>query len=128
METQICAKCGAVNLPENFFCFKCGKKLKEPPVSTSIGKQILIYSVSFLLPPFGLGWAFSYMKQGDTKAKIIGAIALALTIISLVGTIWITLGIFDTYSRILNNVSSGNVKDLPSGSADYLQQLKSLSQ
>src|SRR6266550_1376127 len=96
IDSLICPKCQTTNPASNFYCLHCGKKLKEPPVSTSIGKQILMYSVSFLLPPFGLGWAFSYMRQANPKAKVIGWIILLLTTISLVLTIWITWVVFTT--------------------------------
>jgi len=77
---------------ENFyFCPNCGKKIKEPPLSTSIGKQIYIYALSILLPPLGLWPGIKYLLQGSTKARIIGIVAIVLTIISTVLTIKITL-------------------------------------
>lgn len=89
METS-CRSCnGVINEAWNF-CPICGVKLKEPPISTSIGKQALIYFVSFFLAPFGIGYAFKYLKQSDSKAKIVGAVSLALTISAVALMFWIT--------------------------------------
>jgi len=86
----ICPSCHAsVSATENF-CPHCGKKLKEPPVSTSIGRQIFVYSISFFLAPFGLGYAYKYLKQPDPKAKRVGIIVILLTILAIAIMIWST--------------------------------------
>ena len=90
------------------FCPNCGNTLRVRPLSTSIGKQLLIYAVSFFLPPFGLGYAFKYLKQDDTKAKIVGVISILLTILSVVGMIIAFKNFMDQYSKILNNLGTGN--------------------
>lgn len=123
-ESFLCPKCQTPNPVSNYYCLQCGKKLKEPPVSTSIGKQILIYAVSFLLPPFGLGWAFAYMRQKNGKAKVIGWIALLLTIISIALTVWITVAFFNAYTKLLNDLSSGKAPDFQNN--NILQDIKSL--
>jgi len=79
-----CRACHAPVLPSAYFCSQCGKKLKEPPLSTSAAKQILVYFVSFFLTPFGLGYAFKYLKQPGLKARIIGVVAILLTILAIV--------------------------------------------
>ena len=78
-------------------CPNCGKKIKEPPVLTSIGKQISIYLISFLLPPFGLAPGIRYLMQPDQKAKIIGIVAILLTIVSIGLTIWFTMNFLNEY-------------------------------
>ena len=86
----ICPSCHTpVSVNENF-CPQCGKKLKEPPLSTSVGRQIFIYLISFFLAPFGLGYAFKYLKQPDPQAKKIGLVVILLTILAVGVMFWVT--------------------------------------
>ena len=87
----VCPKCKAAVSPEDYFCRNCGKALKSKPLSTSVGKQIVIYLVSIFLPPFGLGPAVRYLKQPDSKSKIIGWVAVALTVLSIILVIWLSI-------------------------------------
>jgi hypothetical protein len=57
-------------------------------MSISIGKQIGLYSLSLLLPPLGLWPGIKYLLQDNPKAKVVGAVAILLTVISLGGTIY----------------------------------------
>lgn len=110
MEEKIasCPFCKNI-VPENaYFCPQCGKPLKSKPVSTAIGKQILVYSISFFLPPFGLGYAWQYVRQEGRKSKIIGVIAILLTVFSLVISFWfldVTLKTLQDQMNQLNNLS-----------------------
>ena len=90
------------------FCPNCGNTLRIKPLPTSVLKQLLIYAVSFFLPPFGLGYAFKYLRQDDRKSRIIGIISIILTILSIV-MVEITFKAFmDYYSKILNSIGGGN--------------------
>lgn len=89
------------------FCPNCGNTLRERPLSTSFGKQLLIYSISFFLPPFGLGYAFKYLKQDNPRSKIVGVIAILLTILSIAGIIIAFKSFMDYYSKILNSIGTG---------------------
>lgn len=71
--------------------------------STSITKQIVIYLVSFCLPPFGLGWAFKYIRSNDEKAKKIGWIVVILTIISLILTFWVSKAFIGNLTQSINS-------------------------
>lgn len=96
---NFCPKCKIAVSPEDFFCRNCGKPLKPRPLSTSIGKQTIIYLVSIFLPPFGLSPAVKYIKQPDSKSKIIGWVAVALTILSItITTLLFIKTIQDTFS------------------------------
>ncbi len=106
MQNQ-CPKCKAANPAAAYFCSNCGQVLKSKPSDTSIPKQILIYLVSFLFAPFGLGYAFIYLKQPDRKSKIIGWVSVALTVISIVLVIALAQGFLSQYSRMLNSIGSG---------------------
>lgn len=110
MET-ICKYC-KFSVSDNFyFCPNCGKKLKEPPLSTSITKQLGIYTLSIFLPPLGILPGIKYLFQKNNKAKAVGLIAIVLTIISTIITINLTLNFL---SNPLGN------------SSEQLQQLKNL--
>ncbi|OGK11558.1 hypothetical protein A2954_01725 [Candidatus Roizmanbacteria bacterium RIFCSPLOWO2_01_FULL_37_12] len=89
------------------YCPNCGNTLREKPLSTSLGKQLLIYSISFLLPPFGLGYAFKYLKQDGAKSKAVGVISIGLTILSILVIIISFKSFMDYYSKILNSMGSG---------------------
>lgn len=103
----ICPVCQTV-LPQNSnFCFICGKKIKEPPVSTTILRQIALYALSFFLPPLGLWPAIKYLCQEDQKSKIIGAVCVVLTILSTVLTIWVSLELIQTLNKTLQTQLGG---------------------
>lgn len=96
-QKQTCKYCkNSIDL-NVFFCPLCGKKLKNPPPSTSVLAQIKIYAISVLLPPLGLVPGFQYLLSKDKKAKIIGLIAIILSIISLIIS---TIYIIDLYKNL----------------------------
>jgi hypothetical protein len=73
--------------------------------STSAGKQIVIYLVSFLFPPFGLTWGLKYIRIPDPKVKKIGLIAIILTIVSIILTFWISKTFVDKYAHTLDSIN-----------------------
>jgi hypothetical protein len=91
MEPTTCPSCHFVAQESFFFCPNCGKKIKEPPVSIGIGKQLSIYLISIFFPPFGLWPGITYLLDKNEKAKIIGIVAIVLTILSTIVTTWYTL-------------------------------------
>lgn len=97
-----CPSCHTAISAAGNFCPQCGVKLKEPALSTSIGKQTLIYFVSFFLAPFGLHYAIKYLKQSDSKAKLIGVVSLVLTISAILLMFWITSSFINTLYQLLN--------------------------
>ena len=82
-----CARCGA-ELPRGAkFCPQCGEQIGGQ-LSTSIATQIMIYAVSFLLSPFGLYFVFKYLRRDGRKERLVGFIALALTIAAIGVMLW----------------------------------------
>ena len=107
MQLTTCLTCKFQISSEWFFCPNCGKQLKEKVPPLTVWKQILIYLVSFFLPPLGLGWGFKYIRSKNLKVKMVGYVAILLTVAS----IWITISVFksfvDQYSEVLNNLGGG---------------------
>ena len=102
----VCPSCHTATTDSEFFCTNCGKKLKDVPLSTSLKKQIWYYALSILLPPIGLWWAIKYIRQGGEESKKIGIAIIILTLLSLVANIWIGLGMWSTYSQLLNSFAN----------------------
>ncbi|MDP2860096.1 MAG: zinc ribbon domain-containing protein [bacterium] len=97
-----CPKCQNNIYPTDFFCSVCGYKLKEVPLSASFLKQLSIYLISFLLPPLGLIPAIKYLRKDEGKFKLIGIIAVILTLVSVIASAGILLGFMDTIGKTLN--------------------------
>ena len=101
-EIIICPSCQAVADTTANFCSQCGKRLKSAPLSTSVGKQAIIYLVSFFLAPFGLGYAFMYLKQSDAKARMIGIVSLVLTVCAIIAVIMFSAAFMRSYYEALD--------------------------
>jgi hypothetical protein len=99
----ICSACNAQMLSSAKFCSNCGRLLRTMAPSTSVSKQIIVYLVSFFLAPFGLWHAWKYLKQEDRKSKIIGAVAIALTLVAVAVAIWTTAGLINSVGVYLNS-------------------------
>ena len=100
---QTCPKCASAIASANYFCHNCGKQLKDKPLSTSFFKQITIYAVSFLFPPFGLWPADKYLRQSDSKSKKIGLVAILLTAASILLAVWLTANLTTSLNKTLND-------------------------
>jgi TRAP-type C4-dicarboxylate transport system permease small subunit len=90
-------------LPSANFCSNCGKALRKLPPATSVSRQILVYLVSFFLAPLGLWYAWKYLKQDNRKSKIIGVVAIALTLAAIALALWTASGLYDLVSRYLDS-------------------------
>jgi hypothetical protein len=97
-----CSGCKQPIVSQDYFCPNCGKKIKDKPQSTAVLRQIAVYLISFLLPPLGLWPAIKYLKQKDEKSKIIGFVAIILTVISSAISIWLYFGFLNTVNEQLN--------------------------
>ncbi len=106
-----CPKCQNYNDETDFFCRVCGYKLKEALLSTSFLKQLSIYLISFFLPPLGLIPAIKYLRQGESKSKQVGVIAMIITLISVIIQIWLLRNFMGTFNKALNG-QSGTFENL----------------
>lgn len=103
--TQTCFKCGTTITSLDKFCSNCGSSLELP--STTIGRQIFIYAISFFLPPFGLKWIFKYFKSPQQKAHVIAWVIIFLTIISIIISIWTGMIYINDLKQQINSASLG---------------------
>jgi hypothetical protein len=83
--------------------------LKTKAPSTSIGAQIKVYAVSGLLPPLGLVYVWRYYKQSDRVSQGIASIALLLTILMTVASVWIGIHTLNTVHRMLNGALNRSI-------------------
>lgn len=114
MENQLnCHSCKQAIDASDYFCPNCGKKIKDKPISTAVGRQIFIYLLSLLLPPLGLWPAIKYLKQNDSKSRIIGFVAVVLTIISTVITIWFSISFMNSFNQQLKQQLNGSLNLYP---------------
>lgn len=90
-----CKHCHYQILSNYFFCPNCGKKLKNPPLAVTVSKQIYIYFISAAFPPLGLWPGIKYLLDKRPKAKIIGTVAIILTLLSTVITIQLTMSLLN---------------------------------
>lgn len=97
-----CESCKKAILPEYNFCPSCGLKLKDIPLTVTAAKQISIYMVSLLLPPLGLFPGIKYLAKGDSHSKHIGLIALFLTLLSTILSLWLFFGFIQEANKTLN--------------------------
>jgi hypothetical protein len=101
MEQATCPFCHFQLLQSYYFCPNCGKKINEPPVSNA--KALGVCLISILLPPLGLWPGVKYLFAKEQKTRIVGAIAIALTILSTVITIWLSIGLLNNINQSVNS-------------------------
>ena len=101
-EIMSCPVCHQPVKTTDYFCSNCGKKLKSKPPSTSIPSQIILYIKTLLLPPFGLFWGYRYLRQPDTKSKLIGLFTIIITIVEVVWLTQITINTINTVNQQIN--------------------------
>jgi hypothetical protein len=110
----ICPKCNHM-VPEEFsFCPNCGAPIKNN-VSITLFSQIWIYGVSVFLPPLGFWPGIKYFRSSDPKAKKIGMIAIVLSVLSTVLTLWATFAFLNIYLNTFNSVINGTGGSTDSG-------------
>ena len=81
---NICSKCHVEIRRTDYFCYNCGNNLKPVPPSITLTSQLILYIKSIILPPFGIYWAIKYLRHNDRNTRIVGIIAIVLTIASFV--------------------------------------------
>ena len=107
MDNQfVCQTCGNILAPDDTFCGHCGAKVGSGVQTIGLGKQIWIYFVSLFLPPLGLIWTWKYLRSGSPQQKRIGWIALALTVVGILLTLWTIGGFLQGIQTQLNSYTN----------------------
>ncbi len=99
----VCKSCQNPISETYFFCPYCGKKLRQPPQSTSIGKQIGVYLFAIFFPFLTIVPGVRYINQPDNKSKAVGVVTLFLTGISILVNVYVLIYINDNYLKPLMN-------------------------
>ena len=107
MNNTICPSCNFTIQNDWYYCPNCGKTLRNKPITVSVAKQLLIYSVSFFLAPLGLAWGIRYIRNSNRNTRIVGLISIILTLIAIAFTIYSFGSIMAKYTNMLNNLGSG---------------------
>ena len=102
----ICPYCKSTVSADAYFCPTCGKQLKDRPPDTSPLKQTIIYAVSLFLPPFGLWYVWKYLKYNSYESRRVGIIAIILTLISVILTLWIAAGFINSIFQSLTEINN----------------------
>jgi hypothetical protein len=98
-----CPTCHVKVKDMDYFCANCGANLKPVPPATSVGKQFRLYLGSILLPPMGIIWGWRYLKQDSPKSKLVGGVAILLTVVaSIVVTVY-TIKLMSQVNTKVNN-------------------------
>src|SRR3989344_6044177 len=101
-----CQICHQSIMPEWYFCPNCGKEFQPKPIKISAITQIGIYALSVLLPPLGLWPGIKYLAKNGQEAKIVGGVAIILTIVSSIITtrliFYYLQSYLDIYSGLIN--------------------------
>ena len=110
---DICKNCRNIVLPNFKFCPNCGNPLNEQADSVSVGRQIYVYLMSALLPPTGLFWGIKYLTKKNQKTKIVGLVAILITVVSVVLSYQVLIGIFKQVQQQLGSYQLLNNAGLP---------------
>ena len=97
-----CPFCHVQVRPADYFCYNCGKNLHPAPPSVTIESQAMLYIGSILLPPLGIYWGWKYIRAQDQKSRIVGFIAVGLTVIALLLAISWTMSLINSVGSQLN--------------------------
>ena len=58
--------------------------MHEAPPGTAPEDQIKLYLGSVFLAPMGIVWGLKYLRQEDQKSKIVGIVAMSLSVMTLI--------------------------------------------
>jgi hypothetical protein len=101
-DTTPCPKCYQPVTPTDYFCPKCGSKLRATPLSTSTGTLVLLAIKTLLLPPFGILWGIRYLRQSDDRSKLVGWVVIIVTILETIWMTFYTINLINSISTQIN--------------------------
>ena len=99
-----CPRCHTTVRATDYYCFNCGKSLKQAPLLTDNTTIVGFFLKVLLLPPLGIVWGINYIKQKDDRSKFVGIAAIVITIIELVLVVQWTLSILNGVNSQMNSL------------------------
>lgn len=109
---SVCPKCTIPISADFYFCPNCGKQLRSKTISISIIKSVGVLLLSFFLPPLGLYPGIKYIAHGDIKTKIVGVLAVVITIVSIALTLYVFQSFMQEYTKTLDQITKGQYPGL----------------
>lgn len=95
-EISLCPACHIAVRPTDYFCFNCGKNLHAAPPGTTSADQTKLYLGSIFLAPMGIFWGLRYLRDGRQKSKIVGIVAMALSVVTFIIAVKFTVNTVNT--------------------------------
>ena len=117
----VCPTCATTTASTSFFCPHCGRKLREAELSTSVFRQISIYTAALLLPPTGLFIGIRYLRQTNQKAVAVGFASIILTVVSIIVSVALALQLYNSLSAVL--VGSGGLNGTQQNTPEYIKNI-----
>lgn len=102
-QTPTCPRCHVQVRATDFFCYNCGQDLKPKPPRTDVQTLAILFIKEILLPPLGLVWGLRYLRQKDTKSKLVGILSIVLTVVVIVVAIQLVLDAVNSFNQQLNS-------------------------
>lgn len=106
-EILTCPVCHIAVRPTDFFCFNCGKNLHAPPPGITPADQIKLYLGSVFLTPMGIIWGLRYLREDNQTSKIVGIIAMILSIVTLIVVTQYTVSLVNSINSQLGTQFQG---------------------
>ena len=98
-----CRKCHAQVRDADYFCFNCGVNLQPAPPPVGLGGQLVLYLKSMIVPPLGIYWAIPYLRQKNVKSKVVGMVAIIITLVALLVLVVALKNFSDSVNKQINS-------------------------
>jgi hypothetical protein len=66
----------------------------------------MLYILSFIVPPMGIIWGWKYIKQTDRKSRIVGYVAIGLTVVAIILAAQATMGVVNSVTSQVGQIQS----------------------
>lgn len=97
-----CPLCHIEVRPSDYFCFNCGNNLKPKPLSTSATQQVLVYLKSIFLTPYGLIIGLRYLREKESRSKVVGLVAMVLSLVTMIVVMKLTFDLINNINEQVN--------------------------
>lgn len=102
-KNPVCKSCQNLISTTYFFCPYCGKKLKEPLLATSFGRQLGMYFTAVFFPIIAIAPGLRYINQREEKSKAVGTIILLIAGITLMVEVYLAFEFYQQFGKYLNS-------------------------